>query len=100
MTLFDTIISGVILSLLSGLAWLAYKHPHAYKKMIPTLPALIMGLFACVMAYDMGVIKVFGPATSIPLTGFIFLGIYFYLMFLYYLPDLLKKDKNDHPKDK
>jgi hypothetical protein len=67
MTLLETIISGIILSSVSAITWLVYKHPHAYKKIMPILLISSMSLSLSVMAYDMGVIKAFGPAVSIPL---------------------------------
>jgi len=98
MNLIETIISAITISAISGLAWLAYKHPHAYKKMIPIVPAIWLGIYACILSYNMGAIKAFGSGTPIPLTSFIFIGFYLYLMLLSYLPNLLKKEDDKKPK--
>jgi cytochrome bd-type quinol oxidase subunit 2 len=103
MTLTETLVSGLIMSIVTGLAWLAYRHNHAFRKLFPWLYGATLVAAACFMSFTMGISfaqskKDLSP-NSIPIFMLVFLLVNAYLGFLYWLPNLLKKnEKNGKPE--
>lgn len=110
----DTIISSVILMAISGLTFIAYKHPDAYSKMYKYLFAFHIVVFMSINAWNLGVtitatklnslipadksaiaLKISdGLQTSLPWTFILNFAIMGYLLFLSLLPLLIKKKDN------
>jgi protein-S-isoprenylcysteine O-methyltransferase Ste14 len=48
----ETVISGIVVAALSGLGFLAYKHPRAYKKLYWPLSIISLALFLGAIVWD------------------------------------------------
>ena len=118
MYIMETLASGIVVITLSGLTFLAYKHPDAYQKMhdplvisvyIVTIGGALWGAGAL-----WGYITIVGfvqtgkldeareslNAIVPPLWGIgVAVLVYFYLMFLSALPDILGKQGPQKPID-
>jgi hypothetical protein len=118
----DTLIPAIIMAAVSGLAFIAYKHPSGYGRIYIPLMYSAFGVFLIIGAFHTGYLLGFGDATvsyiklnKIPLNSpetpsnpywiLVTLGIFSaYLCFLRVLPDILglssKKGKEDEPESK
>jgi hypothetical protein len=107
------LISGLAIAILTGLTILAYRHPAGYKKLgIALMAILTVGIFA-ILLWDSAIeatvneLRTFfkdgsalqvGEAVTkiqIPMSWAfgIWAGSLFYLMFLFFLPDILGLEK-------
>ena len=50
----ETIISGLVLAAVSGLAFLAYKHHEGYSLLIKWVRVVAFGVFACLLSFNLG----------------------------------------------
>jgi hypothetical protein len=126
--MFDTLISGSILAILSALAYIAYHHPRFYSKIYNRLMASILSAFVVLFAYNFGVmnarlsipydttkgidefkkisdIKDSLERIQVPMSYIIFgtLALLIYFSILYMLPTILnlpQDEKNDIPSNK
>ncbi len=98
MSLIETLISSFIISFVTVLAWLAYRHNHAFRKIYPWLYGSSILIFFCVLSFILGMsygVNHNGKSNLIPLSAILFIIVNAYFGLLYYLPNLLKKDDND-----
>lgn len=110
----DKWLGGLALAALSGLTFLAYKHPKAFEKLFKAIMLLIIVTFLMAISWNISsdvaiqtIIKLlpddkheeaFQLANSMTLHSWKFyVGyavIYFYIIFLrFFLPDLLREDQ-------
>jgi hypothetical protein len=120
----DTIISAIVMAAISGLTFIAYKHPKGYARMY--LPVMLSGMavFLLYATYSIGFLYGFSaasiaymklnpPPLHFPetesgsptfwmlLLPVIFVGYLSFLLALPFILDLPKKDKEKvKPKDK
>ena len=116
----ETVAAGLLLATVSGLTYLAYKHPHAYRKLWPPLWITLVGAYVLINAWMSGAKE--AHIRLIPLIDMskqeeahaaieamlprwwvvcvIFLGGVLYLGFLRYLPQLLKEEQDKEPDSK
>lgn len=103
----QTIISGLVLAAVSGLAFLAYKHPEGYEKLSKILIWATIGIFVLFVVFMFGYAQgVYHGSVKdklddwIALTAFVCLATVLFLACLTLLPLLTKEDrKNDAGKD-
>jgi hypothetical protein len=121
----ETVAAGLILAAVSGITYLAYKHPPAFRKLLFLLAPLLMLSQLLLAAWDLGISRAFtvlyplvdpakwqeasaGIDSIRPrwwLASIIFLSSWVYIGFLASLPLLIhdkKEAKPDHesPKEK
>jgi len=110
----ETLVTGLILAAVSGLTFVAYKHPSGFDKLANILHiaavSILIGLTIWNIAIDKAHIQLMKllqegaldkaqlalDEISLP-TGWIiatFLAFEFYILFLSYLPNLVKHDEN------
>jgi TRAP-type C4-dicarboxylate transport system permease small subunit len=115
----ETITAGLLLASVSGITYLAYKHPRAYRKIALPLSTLILLIQFMVMMWSFGVqathLKLMPLIESskwnqaqeavdgiLPrwwLVALVCLGATTYLLLLYWLPKLLDQEKKDSPDE-
>ena len=105
--LMDKLITGLILAAISGITFLAYKHPKAYDKLFQPLMFSSLGLFIALSSYWLGW-SAGHTSTDHDAFPFSFVWIYvgyaasyIYFKFLAMLPQILedKPKKKDEPHD-
>ena len=114
----DTLVTSLILMSVSGLAFLAYKHPDAYDKIYKYLTVLYLFGWACIGTWDIAValtskrlniflqsdkIEIAKTATdnlqiSVGWTFVIGISIVIYINFLAFLPYIIKHGDKKEPK--
>jgi len=109
---FQTIIAGLVVTLASGLAFVAYKHPRDYRKLFRLLVFVVVAILIFHTAYIIGFENGFSTAMTgvyklnknivvltpshkanplwTPLLGMLVIG---YLGFLLLLPSILHSEK-------
>ena len=114
----ETLVSGIALAIISGLTFLAYKHPNAYRKMhTPLVAALCLVtiggmIWFSAVSYTFETMMEFTPLDKFeeasqkidsirpPMWGvWASLVIFFFLAFLSSLPDILGKQEPPSPKN-
>ncbi|HNZ65212.1 MAG TPA: hypothetical protein PKJ10_05190 [Smithella sp.] len=116
----EALISGLGVAAITGITILAYKHPHAYKKLqiVSTVGKAGIGLFIIMLVWQQAVSKTFiklmplikeaslneaqkivDTITPSPYSylifGFGFIVAISYFGFLLFLPELLKKETKE-----
>jgi TRAP-type C4-dicarboxylate transport system permease small subunit len=115
----ETITAGLLLAAVSGVGYLAYKHPAAYRKIYWPLTTLALIIFTIIGSWMIGLQQ--GYTQVIPLIEpsklpqvqeaitrgmdrwWIVTAAYFgatlYLLLLSYLPTLLEQEKKENPEE-
>lgn len=106
----ENFIGTAALAIASGLAWLAYKHPTGYGKLVVPIVGTLGASFLLACAFDYGVTRGstaivmisekvdLAEATSAADAVRLF-GVIIYLTFLRYLPAILGLPKADEKGD-
>lgn len=112
----ESFLSGVALAFLSGLTWLAYRHPDGFPKIANSLMAVSTLAYLLIAAYSLGVSKggyavanldddlspsairqaVESVEPNIGLAFVMFFGFMTYMIFLSSLPYILGMPKQDN----
>ena len=103
----DKLITGLILAAVSGITFLAYRHPKAYDKLFQPLMFSSLGLFIAFSSYSLGwsAGHTSKEADVFPFSfEWIYVGYavsYIYFKFLAMLPQILEDDpkKKKEPHD-
>ena len=120
----ETVAAGLILAAVSGITYLAYKHPPAFRKLMFLLIPLLLATHVIIATWAMGISRAYvklyplidhskwneadavinSITPSWTLTGVIFLSCYAYLGFLAVLPLLINEKKeaehDERPEEK
>jgi hypothetical protein len=115
----ETITAGLVLAAVSGITYLAYKHPAAYGKIYWPLSALNLIIFTIIASYMLGVqhastqlvtlvdasklTQLQEAMNRLMYRWWVVAGAYFgatlYLTFLSFLPKLLEQEKKESPDE-
>ena len=117
MQMHEALFVAIIVAALSGITYLAYKHPDAYEKMYAVFAVGFMGIWIFLLSWNVAILtansrvdKATRYATEPIVTDaidtlyfpwWVFAvggAAYLYLTFLYKLPSLLADDKEQKPE--
>lgn len=105
----ETIVGGLVLAAISGLAWLAYKHPRGYRTIKSSLEVIVGFVVAWLSGYFAGFIEGHDSESgdmpfSLLSIAAVYLAIMAYLIFLALLPRLTNEHRrrrfDDDPEEK
>lgn len=118
MTMLESLVAGIAISILSSLAFIAYKHPLGFRRIEFPLCGVVVVLFFCFLSYDIGWrqgvsekvainneenASLIRPSTNIPsvlIVTAITFGTLIYLVVLSFLHDILGIDSRNNSDTK
>ena len=114
----SAVISGLIVALVTGITFLAYKHPIAFKRLyFPIFGVLLLvgigfGAWNAAISFTLIALKDIIPPEQFQAAtlkahaldaptwySWAFMGMVAYLMFLLWLPNIIEDENKDKPKD-
>ncbi len=114
----SAVISSLIVAFVTGITFLAYKHPIAFKRLyFPIFGVLLLigvgfGAWNSAISITLAALKDFIPPEQFQAAtlkahaldaptwySWAFMGMVAYLVFLLWLPNIIEDEKKDKPKD-